>query len=82
MKTALQSDDAIMEWTMTPALEHMKSKLAEPDYELLTSLVSVLSGHTMMPDLDRFPVWRDQLPIPLDAPCTDEPESSNPLLPV
>jgi hypothetical protein len=68
MKTALQNEDAFMAWTMTPVLEHIKAKLAEPDYELLASLVSVLSDREKMPDLDRFPVWRDLPPVPLDTP--------------
>jgi tetratricopeptide (TPR) repeat protein len=71
MKTALQSDNAFMEWTMTPVLEHLKPKLVESDYEILASLVSVLNDRTKMPDLDRFSEWRDQPPIPLDAPLPD-----------
>jgi tetratricopeptide (TPR) repeat protein len=68
MKTALQSGDAFMEWTMTPVLEHMRSKLAEADYEFLATLVFVLSDRAKMPDLDRFTEWRDQPPVPLEAP--------------
>jgi hypothetical protein len=68
MKTALQVENAYMEWTMTPVLEHLKSKLEEPDYELLSSLVSVQCDRAKLPDLDRFPFWRDQPPIPLDTP--------------
>ncbi len=67
MKTALQREDAFLEWTMAPVLEHMKAKLAEPDFELLASLVSGLCDRAKMPELDRFPIWRDQPPIPLDT---------------
>ena len=36
--------------------------------EFLTALVAALNDRAKLPDLDRFPEWRDQPPVPLDAP--------------
>ena len=37
--------------------------------EFLTALVTALNDRAKLPDLDRFPEWRNQPPVPLDAPC-------------
>ena len=39
--------------------------------EFLTALVAALNDRAKLPDLDRFPEWRDQPSIPLDAPWPD-----------
>ena len=36
--------------------------------EFLTALVVALNDRAKLPDLDRFPEWRNQPPVPLDAP--------------
>ena len=36
--------------------------------EFLTALVAALNDRANLPDLDRFSEWRDQPPVPLDAP--------------
>ncbi len=68
IKTALQNEEAFKEWAMEPVLEQLKLKGAPLDFELLSTLISVLNNSAKLPTLDAFPAWRDQPLIPLDAP--------------
>jgi len=66
LKTALQKEGAIMEWTMDPVLAHLQPKLPAEAYALLTALVAALSYADKLPDLDEFPEWREVEPQALD----------------
>jgi tetratricopeptide (TPR) repeat protein len=73
LKTALQNDEAFMEWTMQPVLDHLHSKLGignskleTQDLELLTALVAALNDAKNLSALDAFPVWRDAIPQTLE----------------
>jgi tetratricopeptide (TPR) repeat protein len=62
LKSVLQKDDASMEWTMEPVLDHLKPKLKEEDHALLTALVAALSDKQKITVLNNFPEWRDAKP--------------------
>lgn len=54
------------------------SKIGQQDAELgarksefLTGLVFSLNDRATLPELDRFPEWRTQSPVTLDAPWPD-----------
>lgn len=66
LKTALVADDAFMEWTMTPVLEHLKPKLAPENHAFLTALVAAMSDKENLSSLDQFPQWREAKPLPLE----------------
>ena len=59
----------------TPRLAFLRYLLAllgsPPTAEFRTALVAALNDRAKLPDLDRFPEWRDQPSIPLDAPWPD-----------
>ena len=46
IKTALKAEDARVEWTMAPVLEHMRPKLSAEAHALLTALVTELSDES------------------------------------
>jgi tetratricopeptide (TPR) repeat protein len=62
LKAVLQKEDAFMEWTMHPVLNHIKPKLTERQYTLLTALVAAMSNKTNMEKLNYFEEWRDAKP--------------------
>jgi tetratricopeptide (TPR) repeat protein len=66
LKTALSADGAIMQWSMDPVLEILRSKVSAEWHALLTSLVAALSYPGKVADLDQFPEWREAEPLPLD----------------
>jgi tetratricopeptide (TPR) repeat protein len=66
LKTALQNDAAFAEWAMQPVLDHLRSRLRTQDLELLTTLVAALNDRTKLPNLERFPEWREARPQPLE----------------
>ncbi len=67
IKTALQTEDAFGEWTMEPVLVHLKQRLAPEAHAWLSTLVAVFADKTKLRELDGFPVWRDQPPLPLEG---------------
>jgi len=66
LKTAMSTDDAIMEWTMDPVLAHLQPKLSPDDHALLTALVAALSFPDKLTALEHFPAWREAVAIPLE----------------
>jgi tetratricopeptide (TPR) repeat protein len=66
LKTVLQKEDAIMEWTMAPVLEYIKPKLPENEHALLTALVAAMSYEENIEKLDKIPEWKNAKPEELD----------------
>ena len=62
LKTILQKEDAYMEWTMHPVLDHIKPKLTAPQHSLLTALVAAMSDKQNLEKLNHFEEWRDAKP--------------------
>jgi hypothetical protein len=60
LKTALQPEDAQVEWSMEPVLEHLKSRVSPEGHALLTALVAALSFQEKMKELDAFAEWRQE----------------------
>jgi hypothetical protein len=55
---------ALLRKVVSPILDHLKPKLPDPDHAFLTALVAVLNDRTKLPELEKFPVWRDAKPLP------------------
>jgi tetratricopeptide (TPR) repeat protein len=71
LKTLVQRETSFAEWIMQPVLEHLKGRMQKEeggsgDWELLAALVAALNDRTKLPDLDRFPAWREATPLALD----------------
>ena len=58
LKMVLQNDDAFMEWTMNPVLEHIKPQISEHQHALLSALVDAMSNKTNLEKLNDFDEWR------------------------
>jgi tetratricopeptide (TPR) repeat protein len=66
LKTTLHKEDVFMEWTMQPVLDHLNPKLEPQHAKLLTAFVAALNDRAKLPELDKFPEWRNATPQPLD----------------
>jgi hypothetical protein len=62
LKAILQKEDAFMEWTMQPVLDHLKPKLTEQQHKLLSGLVDYMSYKQNLEKLNDFEEWRDAKP--------------------
>jgi hypothetical protein len=60
-------------WDIAYFIEFLKPRLGEHNAAFLTALVAALNDRAKLPDLDRFPEWRDQPPTPLDMQWPDTP---------
>ena len=63
--------DVAVPWDNAYFIEFLKPKLGEHPAEFLTALVAALNDRANLPDLERFPEWKNQSPVPLDAPWPD-----------
>jgi len=59
-------------WDITCLIESLRPTIPPDADNFLTALVSAMNDRTKLVDLDRFPEWRNQTPIPLDAPWPNE----------
>ena len=66
LKTVLQTNDACMEWTMQPVIDHLHPKLEPQNAKLLSALVAALNDRTKLPELEYFPEWREAKLEPLE----------------
>jgi hypothetical protein len=66
IKTALLPDGAVVEWTMQPVLDHLRSEVGPDDFALLSALVAALSHRSQSSAPEAFPAWREVAPVPLD----------------
>ena len=66
IKTALQNNDAYLEWNMRPVLDHLRPKLGESNYALLKALVAAMSDLDEIAVLDTFPAWCEAVPAALE----------------
>ena len=61
------ASDVAVPWDIAYFIGHLNAQLGAANAEFLTALVAALNDRAKLPDLDRFPAWRDQPPVPLDA---------------
>lgn len=66
LKAVLQKEDAIMEWTMQPVLDHIKPQLSEQQHALLSALVDAMSNKENLEKLNDLKEWRDTKPEEID----------------
>jgi tetratricopeptide (TPR) repeat protein len=59
LNALLLKDEVFKEWTMLPVLDHIKPKLTEHQYALLTALVDAMSDKQNLAKLNDFEVWRN-----------------------
>ena len=64
--------DVAVPWDIAYFIEYLRPKLRSGSAEFLSALVAALNDRAKLPDLDRFPEWRDQPPLPLDPPWPAE----------
>lgn len=64
--------EVVKVWDITCFIESLRPKIPPDAGNFLTALVSAMNDRTKLADLDRFPEWRTQPPIPLDAPWPNE----------
>lgn len=62
LKAVLKNEDAFMDWTMQPVLDHIKPKLTEQQYALLSALIDAMSDKQNIKKLNDFAAWRDAIP--------------------
>lgn len=62
------ASDVAVPWDIAYFIGHLNAQLGAPNAEVLTALIAALNDRAKLPDLDRFPEWRGQPPVPLDAP--------------
>ncbi len=63
--------EVVKVWDITCFIESLRPKIPPDAGNFLTALVSAMNDRTKLADLDRFPEWLTQPPIPLDAPWTN-----------
>ena len=66
------ASDVAVPWDIAYFIGHLNAQLGahkdELKAEFLTALAAALNDRAKLPDLDRFPEWRDQPSVPLDTP--------------
>ena len=50
---------------------HRKAEFAMLNVEFLTALVAAMNDRAKLSELEKFPKWRNQPPVPLDTPWPD-----------
>ena len=63
LKSVLQKEDAFMEWTMQPVLDHIKSQLSEHQHAFLAALVDAMSNKQNLEKLNDFKEWKDAVAV-------------------
>lgn len=53
-------------WDISSVIECLKPGLGEPNAQFLTAIAAVLNDRNKLPDLEKFPAWRDTASMPLD----------------
>ena len=66
------AQDVAVPWDNAYFIEKLRSQLPPGCVDFLTVLVAALNDRAKVANLDRFPEWRNQLPIPLDTPWPGE----------
>lgn len=66
------ASDVAVPWDIAYFIERLNAKLGVRNAEFLTALVVALNDRTKVADLEQFPDWKDQPPVPLDTPWPDE----------
>jgi len=59
-------------WDIACFVEPIRLKIPPDAGDFLAALVSAMNDRTKLADLNRFPEWSNQPPIPLDAPWPNE----------
>jgi len=65
------ASDVAVPWDIGYFIQFLKPKLGEHNAEFLTALVTAMNERANSSDLDAFPEWHDQLPVPLDVEWPD-----------
>jgi tetratricopeptide (TPR) repeat protein len=72
LKTLLAVDplpdhaDVARVWDIAYFIEYLRPKLPPDQVEFLMALAEAMNDPTKLPELDKFPLWRDTPPLPLD----------------
>jgi len=61
------SSDIPVPWDIADFIGQLRSRLPEDSADFLRSLLAAVNDRSKLPDLDRFPEWRNQWAIPLDT---------------
>jgi len=59
LKSTLHAEDAQMEWTTQPLLEHFKPRFKPEAYALLEAIAAAINSRAAIAELDDFPLWRE-----------------------
>jgi tetratricopeptide (TPR) repeat protein len=66
------AQDVAVPWDNLYFTENLRPQLPPDSVDFLTALVAAMNDRAKLPDLDRFPEWRNQLLISLDTPWPSE----------
>lgn len=58
----------VVPWGIVYFIEFLRPKLGEHRAEFLTALVAALNDRAKVPELEQVSEWKNQPPVPLDAP--------------
>jgi len=59
LKTLLQNEEAIKEWTMKSVLDHLRPQIYEHQHSFLSALVNALNAKQNLEKLNEFAEWRE-----------------------
>ena len=70
------ASEVAVPWDIAYFIEFLNDRIQKSgdrsqNAEFLTALVAALNERTELSALDQFPEWREQPPVPLDAPWPD-----------
>ena len=57
----------VVVWNMDCFLAQLQPKLPAASVLFLKAIVAAMNDRAKLPELDGFPVWRDQPPLPLEG---------------
>ena len=62
------ASEVAVPWDVAYFIEHLRPKLPPGKADFLTALVDALNDRAKLPNLEQFAEWKNQAPVPLDAP--------------
>jgi tetratricopeptide (TPR) repeat protein len=65
------ASDVAVPWDIAYFIEYLRSKLNEHNAQFLTAVVAAMNDRAKLSDIERFPEWQNQSPVPLNVPWPD-----------
>jgi tetratricopeptide (TPR) repeat protein len=69
--------DIARRWDAADIVDALRSRLTPDKADFLVALVAALNEPNKVADLERFSIWNSTMPVPLEAPWPNEPDSGS-----